>query len=185
MLSFQQARQLVESGKLERLERSPECTALYRKHKEGLTEDIVVDVCKKLHWSLQDITFLNTVKYPEQADKIAAAFSDAALFKITVNEFPYWFEPCVSHLLIWSKISLPLYCGDSEQINTTLYKKIEEFLRYNLEQRLGISSEDYCFFINTSRLQSVKGISHIHLLLRSNQQVAREILSQQLEPLID
>lgn len=187
MLSWQQAKQLVERGQLELLQRSPECTALYRKHKDALTGDIALDVCNKLHWSLQQIVFLNTVKYPLVPDKIAAAFSDAALFKATANEFPYWFEPSVSHLLIWSKISLPIYCAGSERIETTLYNKIQHFLRYNLEQRLGIPRENYCFFINYSRLQSVKGVSHIHLLLHTTDpHLVTQVLSQQqLQPLVD
>lgn len=182
---WQEARSYVGSGRLELLKRSPEGTEKYRKHKQTLTGDISIDVCGKLGWDPQEIIELNTVKFPNPAQKVDAVFSSSKWFKTTVNDFPYDFESGIHHLLIWSKVSLPLYGENSETIQNEVYNKISNFLKYNLEIHYRLDPQDYLFFINYSNLQSVKAISHIHLLLHSDESIANKILSDQLKPYIE
>ncbi|GAV53671.1 hypothetical protein ZYGR_0AK01730 [Zygosaccharomyces rouxii] len=182
---WQEARSYVASGRLELLKRSPKGTEKYRKHKQKLTGDISVDVCGKLGWDLQEIVELNTLRFPDPVQKLEAAFSSSNWFKTTVNDFPYDFQRGIHHLLVWSKISLPLYLENSETIQNDVYNKISNFLKYNLEVHYHLDSQDYLFFINYSNLQSVKAISHIHLLLHTDDSVADKILSNQLAPYIE
>lgn len=179
---WQEARDYVASGHLELLKRSPEGTEKYRQHKQTLSGDISIDVCGKLEWDPQEIIELNTVRFPDVTQKVENAFGSSKWFKTTVNDFPYDFEPGIHHLLIWSKISLPMYTENSETIQNEIYEKISSFLKYNLELLCHLDNQDYLFFINYSNLQSVKAISHVHLLLHTDESVANKILSNQLEP---
>lgn len=184
-ISWEQAREYVYNGHLELFKRSPEGTAKYQKHKETLTGDISIAVCGKLGWDPQEIIDLNTVRFPNGTQKVEAAFSSSNWFKTTINDFPYDFEDGIQHLLVWSKISLPLYDENSETIQNATYNRILNFLKYNLEVKYHLDSKDYLFFINYNNLQSVRGISHLHLLLHTDESFANKILSNQLEPYTD
>lgn len=184
-ISWQEAATYVESGRLELLRRSPEGTELYHKHKQSLTGDISLNVCNKLSWDPQEIIELNTIRFRNHKQKIDAAFSSNKWFKITMNDFPYDFSEGIHHLLIWSKISLPFYVENSESIQKDVFDKLSNFLKYNLENEYRLSSQDYLFFVNYNSLQSVRAISHVHLLIHADESIVGEILSNQLKPYIE
>lgn len=177
-MDWDEIKQLVASGRLEQLQRHEECTRRYREHRKSLNVDLATYVLEKLQWSSEKIRFLNK-RYSTREQKIAASFSSKTLFSVTRNDFPYDFEPNVHHLLVWSKIGLPLYEDDSNgaEQDAETRSRIEEFFRFNLEDRCGVSRADYCWFVNYSSLQSIRKISHIHLLVKTRD---RELIEDQI-----
>lgn len=170
VMDWDRAKQLIRSGQLDRLVRTDECTRRYREHKRSLgSVDVSTFVLNSLQWSTEELEYLNERKFATREEKIDAALSDRTLYKVTRNDFPYNFPADVHHLLIWSKISLPLYGEDSNGAaqDPETRERIEAFLRFNLETRLHVAKSDYCWFVNYSSLQSIKKISHIHLLVKT------------------
>lgn len=189
IIPWSRAKELVETGKLDQLVRSKETTEKYRAHKAALRNtDVSLYILSRLNWSLEELTYLNTYKFSSTNDKIATCLTDKAYFKITTNDYPYNFEPDVYHLLVWSKINIPLYDNDTNEStkNVHMYDRIEEFLELNVHQRMKISKDDYCWFINYVSLQSIRSISHIHLLIKTSDKniIEKKILIEQdFEPL--
>ncbi|QLL32591.1 hypothetical protein HG536_0D01130 [Torulaspora globosa] len=169
-MDWDQIKQLIASGQLDRLHRDDECARRYREHRRSLGKvDLSTYVLRKLQWSSEEIEFLNSDRYKTREQKIEACFSSRSLYSVTRNDFPYDFEPDVHHLLVWSKIGLPLYGDDSNGAgqDPETRNRIDEFFRFNLEERLQVSKADYCWFVNYSSLQSIRKISHVHLLVKT------------------
>lgn len=105
-------------------------------------------------------------------------FSNAADLKIIRNDFPYYFEENVAHLCVWTKqpiLSDPQSSvGDlSSETRATIEKYIcQTFVKY-----AGIPRENLLWFRNWEALQSVREISHVHVL-------AKDISSEQLSLLL-
>lgn len=184
-MNWDQVKQLISEGRLERLQRSEECTRQYQEHKKALGKvDLATFVLSRLQWSSTEIEVLNNDRYRTREAKIQASFSKKQYYKLTRNDFPYDFEPDVHHLLIWSKISLPLYGDASDECKQDLetHERIEQFLKINLAP----FDVDYCWFVNYSALQSIRKISHVHLLVKTtNKEIVEEKIlgSPGLQPL--
>lgn len=182
--SWPRVKELIKTGKLDQLVRSKETAEEYRVHKASLRNiDVSLYILSRLNWSIDELAYLNTYKFPSTNDKIAACLTDKGYYKITKNDYPYNFESDVYHLLVWSKINIPLYDDDTNEStkNVHMYDRIEEFLELNVHQRLKISKDDYCWFINYVSLQSIRSISHIHLLIRTSDRdiIEKKILMEQ------
>ena len=183
-IPWDEGKEYITSGELWKLCRTEEMTYKYQAFKKKIelkNLDFTDVVMGKLNWSMEQLTTLNDKKYPSDNDKINASFADDSLYKLTINDFPYNFEQNVHHLLIWSKIKLPIYLDDdmlNEDLNSPtkafptknllMKERIDIFLLENLEKKFGFKKKDYFWFINYSKLQSIRGISHIHLMIRSD-----------------
>ncbi|CCF58252.1 hypothetical protein KAFR_0E00980 [Kazachstania africana CBS 2517] len=170
ILSWTEIKHYIHTGELPTLRRSQSETAKYHKHKDYVRDVLKLSmhdyVLKKLDWKQNELDELNNVKYPTNDDKIQHSFSKEDYYKVTVNDFPYKFEPRVVHLLVWSKIKLPIYMQGDEK-DETMTEKIDEFFAKTLNVKFDMEKErDYAWFINYVSLQSIKAISHVHLLIR-------------------
>lgn len=181
-INWSEVQEYVGTGELYKLRRSKDETVKYRAHKAALKEkniEMIDHILGKLDWNLDDLTNLNDNTYPTINDKIEACFSQKDLFKLLPNDFPYMFESNIIHILVWSKIQLPLYLDDKTEVSMenqnsvlpTMYPpmkdKIERFLENTLTEKLKLKPDtDFVWFLNYSNLQSIKGISHVHLLIR-------------------
>lgn len=181
-ITWENVQDYINTGELYKLRRSKEETIKYRAHKALLKEkdiSIIDHILKKLNWDLDNLEYLNATKYLENEDKLKACFSNKDYFKLLPNDFPYMFEPNIIHLLVWSKIRLPIYLDDHREVsmekhndvlptmNPDMKEKINKFLTKTLQKKLGLDPvNDYVWFINYTSLQSIRAISHIHLLIR-------------------
>ncbi|QEU61233.1 hypothetical protein KDRO_E01050 [Kluyveromyces lactis] len=178
-ITWEQSKRYIKTGELYKLIRSPEITAKYRRHKSQLEskgQDLVSFILtSRLHWDVKELNHFNNIAFASDEDKIKALFKDKTTLKILTNDYPYNLEDSISHILIWSKIYIPLYqsnvnasTDDSvvmQSMNTEVKQLIEKFLDHLLKP-LGLT--DYIWFINYPRLQSIKTVSHIHVLIKSN-----------------
>lgn len=182
----------IQNGKLELFVRKPEVTEQYRKHKENLKGTSLDDfILKQLNWNADELVKLNREDYATDESKLERCFQSRELYQVMKNDFPYDFDSNIYHLVLWSKIRLPLYNetltaqvdshgNNIPVMNRATHDKIDAFLKYNLCDRLGVSGDNYCWFINYSSLQSIKSISHLHLLLRIDNKESKEYHALQL-----
>ncbi|QLG70614.1 hypothetical protein HG535_0A05550 [Zygotorulaspora mrakii] len=154
MLEWQRVRELIRADKLEQLVRSEKVTEAYRKHK--LECDVQQYVLENLNWSPSEVRRLN--------DEGVKFFSDRSLYTLTQNDYPYDFEPTIHHLIIWSKIYIPLY-NDKNEKNDKVEEELDNFVNEHIA-KFALPADDYIWFMNTSPLQSIKNISHLHLLVK-------------------
>lgn len=86
---------------------------------------------------------------------------------ITYNNFPYYLEPDITHLVIWI---LPPSEGGEISYNTSTFsfKDLEDILHQN-------NIKEYIYFINYPENKSIKDIEHIHLFLRFPEDVKKII----------
>lgn len=185
LISWKEICYYIQTGELYKLSRSPEETERYHQFKAELKKrgtnvaDNIID--KKLAWSRAELSRL-AQKYPTDEDKTNVIFSDTSLYKLLKNDFPYNFEKGVYHLVLWSKLYIPLYeqkttdkpdgetldLEDNIQgVNPVVKSKIDRFLELNLKKTLGLT--DYIWFVNYPRLQSIKSISHVHILINTEE----------------
>lgn len=181
-ITWDDVKEYISTGELYKLRRSKDETVRYRAHKQELSDEgisIIDSVLQKLDWTLDNLEEINVERYPNDEEKLKASFSSKDLFKLLPNDFPYMFQPNIIHLLVWSKIRLPIYPNDHTEVsmekhndalptmNPEMEKRINDFLDNSLGKKLGLKhGDDYVWFINYVSLQSIRAISHIHLLVK-------------------
>lgn len=102
-------------------------------------------------------------------------FADAADYEILRNDWTYAVTPGISHIVVWSKKPLPV---DAEGGLTPEGRKIvEDFVRSEFREKAGEKEEGskVQWFKNTTNLQSVRSLEHVHVLVRD---VEEEVLKQ-------
>ncbi len=171
-LSFAKAREIVNSGKIADLYRSPECMEKYNKFKKVL-KDEGIDmttriVVKQLHW-LPPSTSLRTpsseiLKEIEPQD--STPFANEHDITIVTNSFPYYLEDGLVHLCAWVKFPMP---SDPESelgdISEKMKQLVDLYVNKTFVDHLGLTEDKVLWFKNWATLQSIKTIPHIHVIL--------------------
>ena len=173
MLSWDQICGFIASGALERLHRTFQVTARYQEYRKQLSlenttvADAILD--RKLCWDRTELASLDPRTTPP--------LSSTQLYKLLKNDFPYDLDPRAHHLVLWSKIYIPLYPHpNSREMDPTVRDLIQSFLEANLAL---YNIHKFTWFINYPHLQSVKTLSHIHILIfTEDTKVIDEILKK-------
>jgi hypothetical protein len=102
-------------------------------------------------------TFAHTSEIPFQVR------SDYAVLR---NDWPYGFVPGITHLVVWSKT--PIAADDTKgDVTDESRKLIEDFVHDFFVKDLGEEGrERVLWFKNWVSLQSVRGVDHVHVLVR-------------------
>ena len=98
--------------------------------------------------------------------KSETPFEDPADYKIIMNDWTYAVTPGIKHIVVWSKKPLPV---DREGALTTEGRKlVKEFVHREFRQKVGEEKEGekVQWFKNTTNLQSVRSLEHVHVLVR-------------------
>lgn len=100
----------------------------------------------------------------------ATPFADPRDYRILPNDWPYGsFEPDITHLIVWSKSRI---ATDPEHgvVTPESRELIDAFVEKTFVKRLELegpdASEKVLWFKNWGALQSVRGLEHIHVLVR-------------------
>lgn len=99
-------------------------------------------------------------------------FADSRDFKILRNDWPYGLSSEITHLCVWTKspIATDLTSGDMTPESRRI---IEDFVSNTFAKPLDAlcgkvqGREKVLWFKNPVALQSVRGVDHIHVLLRN------------------
>ncbi|CAK7895276.1 N-acetylglucosamine-induced protein 1 [[Candida] anglica] len=177
--TWAQVRNIVGANELEKFARSSEQTRSYHAFKRQLKLDgntvykhLLVSQLEWYEPEYNNNIPASQIKDLDDSEIVIKAkgkelFEDESDLKTLYNHFPYYFESDVVHLCVWSKIPIP---ADPESemgdISPKTRASIQEYLDQILVKGLGISKENFCWFKNWEALQSVKAISHIHVLVK-------------------
>lgn len=105
---------------------------------------------------------------PIFAYKNHVPFADPDDFKILRNDWPYGLESDITHLVVWLKNR---FATDSATGDVTAESRciIEDFVRETFARQLGCDdgAGSVMWFKNWTALQSIRGIDHIHVLIRN------------------
>ncbi|KAJ5720710.1 uncharacterized protein N7483_008644 [Penicillium malachiteum] len=109
-------------------------------------------------------------------------FADPEDYKILRNDWPYGFEPGISHLVVWSRTPIPV-ASDEGHLTAESRALINGFVQRQFVQRLAedkagrfLDPESHVlWFKNWVGLQSVRALEHVHVLVRN---VPEDILAE-------
>lgn len=180
-LQWNEVKEIVSEYRLEELGRSPEGLKEYHNFKASmqakgisLTTNIFINT---LHWLPVDTDpHLST----EEAVK-RINYTDPRLFAnpndtcITLNDFPYWIKEPTIHLLVWVRSPMPpdpnSEIGD---IDNQTKKLIEEYVQETFVKGSGIDRDDIIWWKNYTKIQSIKSIPHVHVLIKTEDKRVEE-----------
>lgn len=105
-------------------------------------------------------------------------FTDSTDYKILLNDWPYGFTPDVTHIIVWSKVRIPeqkpegLLTPESVALVEGFVQRtfVESLNSFGSKQGVVGDSETrsdrVLWFRNWTGLQSVRGLEHVHVLVR-------------------
>jgi hypothetical protein len=96
----------------------------------------------------------------------ATPFADPGDYQILRNDWSYAFEPGIRHVVVWLKQRLPV---DAEgALDDEGRRLVTKFVNEEFRQRAGEVKEGrkIIWFKNTTNLQSVRSLEHVHVLVR-------------------
>jgi hypothetical protein len=149
-------------NKLGDLYRNRETTDRYHEFKKQCAENnvsVVQYIIKnRLMWTTD-----GNINIAPTSTRLFASEDDLCFIP---NDFPYNFEPCVTHLVLWSKRVIP---NDPESsigdVSDGVRRVIYEYVHRNFVQHLG--EDNVLWFRNFPILQSVVELSHVHILVKN------------------
>jgi len=124
---------------------------------------------ERLHWT-PDPTRSST-HGPVFAHESATPFAARGDYAVLANDWPYGFEAGIVHLLVWSKtpIAVDEVRGD---VTAESRRVIEEFVEgFFVKPLVGAAAAGgekgrVQWFKNWVSLQSVRGVDHVHVLVK-------------------
>ncbi|MCJ1388270.1 hypothetical protein MMC18_001115 [Xylographa bjoerkii] len=121
---------------------------------------------ERLQW--EPLPASTTNASPSFHCKSTMLFSDPEDYRILRNDWPYGVTPDITHLVVWVKSRIPTE-GETGDLTVESRHAVENFIQKTFVERIGASNAtDYVlWFKNWSALQSVRGIDHVHVLVRN------------------
>ncbi|EGV63954.1 hypothetical protein PSN45_003969 [Yamadazyma tenuis] len=163
---------IVRSNKLERFARSGPDSEKYLKFKKQVVSDPQMSVFKyllinQLQWAQSETARQLDDSQIVIKPKSTMLFVEPSDVKILKNDFPYNFAEGIHHLCVWTKFKIPVDplspIGDISADTRTV---IERYLKKTFCEKYGIKWENLLWFKNWESLQSVKAMSHIHVIIQ-------------------
>lgn len=160
----------VANNDLAELKRKPSEVIKYRQWRDKIKMaycSINDYVCQeRLQW--EPLPTNTPDEQPMFECKSSTLFANPEDFKILRNDWPYGMTPDITHLVVWLKNRIPL---DSTTGDLTYQSRqeINGFVQNIFIRRIGGSdaADRVLWFKNWSSIQSVKGIDHMHVLVRN------------------
>ncbi|KAI4221232.1 MAG: hypothetical protein L6R36_007045 [Xanthoria steineri] len=172
VFSWADVRDIVETNRLDLIRRKPSERVVYKAWCKDIIAaygSITAYMCaERLRWSpLPDAETSGPVF--DYCDP--TPFADPRDFRILRNDWPYGsFGPEITHLIVWSK---PRIATDPENglVTPESRKLIDAFVNRTFVQKLELDGsadavEKVLWFKNWGALQSVRGLEHIHVLVK-------------------
>ncbi|KZF21687.1 hypothetical protein L228DRAFT_248411 [Xylona heveae TC161] len=161
--TWEDLKKIIANNDLAVLKRKPSDLVRYIAWSSGVKEQygtITKYICEeRLHWPpliSADGGVAFTYNNP-------TPFADPADYKILRNDWPYGVTPDITHMVVWLKTPIPI---DSQTGDLTPESRmlIDAFVDKTFTSRLG--PERVQWFKNWAQLQSVRGLEHVHVLLK-------------------
>ncbi|KAL9025542.1 MAG: hypothetical protein Q9196_005655 [Gyalolechia fulgens] len=170
--SWANVRNIVETNSLQLIRRKPSERVVYKAWCKDIIAthgSITAYLCaERLQWRPLPDSSAETGPSFDYHDP--TPFAHPGDFKILRNDWPYGsFEPEITHLIVWSKPRIQtdpesgLVTPESRQLVDAF---VERTFVKRLEREGPQAGERVLWFKNWGALQSVRGLEHIHVLLR-------------------
>jgi len=132
---------------------------------------------ERLQWT--PLPSSNFSSGPTFACKSQTPFGDPADYKILRNDWPYGVASDIVHICVWLKTRLPVSAKTGD-LTEDGRRMVEKFVATEFERKLDVGGQDkVIWFKNWPGLQTVRGLEHIHVLVRH---IDKEKLDQIIEP---
>ncbi len=101
----------------------------------------------------------------------ATPFADASDYCVLTNDWPYGLTPDITHIVVWSRTMIPTD-PDTGDMTPESRAGVEAFVKRCFVDRLASESggqdaqDRVLWFKNWTRLQSVRQLEHVHVLVR-------------------
>jgi hypothetical protein len=128
-------------------------------------------VQERLAWTPRDVN--QPVTAHSFTHHSSVPFEDRRDYAILLNDWPYGFEPGIKHILVWSRTPIAV---DDTRGDVTVESKhiIEDFVERHfvctLAKEASVSVDEarkrVMWFKNWVSLQSVRGVDHVHVLVK-------------------
>ncbi|KXT15406.1 hypothetical protein AC579_2189 [Pseudocercospora musae] len=163
-ITWEDLRRIIANNTLEDLKRLPSDLRKYlawsyniKKQYGGITPYVIQE---RLLWkprTLSPPTFEHISETP---------FHMRSDYAVLLNDWPYGFIPGIAHILVWSKT--PIKTDDTRgDVTPESRHLIEQFVADYFIKELGEHGKDnVLWFKNWVSLQSVRGVDHVHVLVK-------------------
>ncbi|KAF2813501.1 uncharacterized protein BDZ99DRAFT_381716 [Mytilinidion resinicola] len=164
--SWSNLRTLIASNRLEELKRRPSSLRAYlawsasTKKKYGSITNFLLQ--ERLRWT--PLSGKDAEGPPRFAVKSTVPFAEAEDYKVLVNDWPYGLKEGVRHIVVWLKHPLEVD-GEGELVDEAR-RAVEGFVEGKFGKRAREAGGDVLWFKNSVGLQSVRGLEHVHVLVR-------------------
>ena len=174
VFSWADVKEIIDSNRLDLIRRKPSERLVYKSWSKGIVAaygSITAYMCaERLRWTPLPSSCAESGPLFHVVNPIP--FGHTEDFRILRNDWPYGsFEPDITHLIVWLKPRIPT---DPETGLTTPESSqlIDAFVHSTFVKRLEQGSlntdvpEKVMWFKNWGALQSVRGLEHIHVLVK-------------------
>jgi hypothetical protein len=164
--SWSNLHHLIATDQLDELKRWPSALKAYL----AWTAHVKVKYGSVMAYLLHQRLFWNPDKDDTGALKFdvhnTTPFANSEDYKILRNDWPYGFESGIRHIVVWLKHRLPV---DAEgALNEEGKSLVRQFVKSEFRKKAGEQEEGQkiIWFKNTTNLQSVRSLEHVHVLVR-------------------
>lgn len=166
--TWREVQEIIRTNQLEHFARSQYQTERYHDFKLQLKHNNTTIfkhmVIKELQWFDNNDIEDHKIEIKSASDKLFTCKED---LKILPNHFPYYFEKDVKHFCVWSKLKIPSdENSELGDLSPSMRQLIEAYIDKTFVQGLGINRDNLVWFRNWEALQSVKAISHVHVIVK-------------------
>ena len=107
---------------------------------------------------------------PDFDTRSTVPFAQAEDYKVLLNDWPYGIDSNIAHLIVWSKVRLQDQEPDG-YLTPESTALVQDFVQRAFLDKLaaagdGNPEDKVLWFRNWTGLQSVKGLEHVHVLVR-------------------
>jgi Protein of unknown function (DUF3605) len=113
---------------------------------------------------------------PQFEIKNKIPFANHADYKVLRNDWPYGLEKGITHICVWLKDRLPVR-EDNGDLTDEGRAMVVAYVQRAFVKKLGLDGKDQVlWFKNWVGLQSVRGLEHIHVLVRNVEEKALAVV---------
>jgi len=167
LLTWEDLKTIISQNELEKLTRLPSQLHAYLiwsaeiKAQYGSITAFLLK--KRVQWDPLPST--SEASAPTFSYENPVPFADRSDYRILMNDWPYGLAPGIKHICVWLKVRLPVddVMGD---LTDEGRKMVDRFVQETFVRGLGVGVDQVIWFKNWTGLQSIRGVDHVHVLVR-------------------
>ena len=171
--TWEEVQSFIKNNRLDLFQRVPSDLRLYRQYCAKLVEEYgsVMNfvINERLGWS--DLT-------PSPLPATGNPFDNQNDYKILYNDWPYGVDERITHLVVWTKFSLP---PDPKSELGDISPETRQMIQDFVDDIFG--TQDVIWFLNWASLKSIHSVEHFHVMLLNADRNYVDVWTEQDVPL--